>query len=54
MKVIIGWLVVGVTLLLGFIGGLMFVMLLEKANVPLDYITLVFFLWNFALSVLPK
>lgn len=48
MKCIFGWLIVSVIILLGSMGGYFFFTIIESLNVPLDIITSVFFLWNFA------
>lgn len=49
IKVLIGFFMVVVLLLLGFMTYLLLLNLIQVFSIPLDYITLVFALWNFAI-----
>ncbi|RKP11064.1 Presenilin-domain-containing protein [Thamnocephalis sphaerospora] len=48
-KILFGFFMVVVVLLLGFMGYLLLGGILQVLSIPMDYITLVFGLWNFAL-----
>ncbi|GBC10603.1 hypothetical protein RclHR1_09770006 [Rhizophagus clarus] len=48
IKILIGFFMVVVLLLLGFMGYLLILTILQVLQIPMDYITLSFALWNFA------
>ena len=48
LKCIIGWLIVSVIILLLSIGGYFALTILDSLNAPLDIISFLFILWNFA------
>lgn len=48
MKVLIGFFMIVVLMLLGFMSYLLLLNLIEVFFIPMDYITMVFALWNFA------
>jgi len=47
MKVIFGWLILSVAVLLGSFGGALVVELCESFMIPLDWVTISMFVWNF-------
>ncbi len=49
MKIMYGWLIGSTTLTLGFFGGTLLYVACTATNTPLDYATLAFVVWNFAL-----
>jgi len=48
LKVIYGWLMMSTCLLIGMFGGYLFYLLLVAANLPLDWLSFSFYLWNFS------
>eukprot|EP01133_Synstelium_polycarpum_P011989 gene11989-14004_t len=48
MKALYGWLMGTCILLLGVFGGFLFILVLTYLNLPLDYMTFVFVVWNFS------
>ncbi|CAB4419826.1 unnamed protein product [Rhizophagus irregularis] len=48
IKILIGFFMVVVLLLLGFMGYLLMMAILQVFQIPMDYVTLSFALWNFA------
>jgi len=49
LKLIFAWLLLSTGMMLGFFGGYLLYSLLNAANVPMDWITFFFILWNFAI-----
>lgn len=49
-KILFGFFMVVVVMLLGFMGYLLEMAILQVLAIPMDYITLVFGLWNFAIG----
>ena len=50
MKILYGWLMTSTGLMLAFFGGGFLSLLLTQKNIPLDYISIVFIVWNFAVA----
>ncbi|KAG0093177.1 hypothetical protein BGZ92_007160 [Podila epicladia] len=50
IKVLIGFFMVVVAMLLGFMGYILILNLIQVLRIPLDYITMSFALWNFAVA----
>jgi len=50
MKIIFGWLITACLIMLAMFGGIFLYMFFEVLNWPIDVITYVFFLWNFAVA----
>ncbi|KAF8937730.1 Presenilin-1, partial [Dissophora ornata] len=50
IKVLIGFFMVVVALLLGFMGYVLVLNLIQVLRIPLDYVTMSFALWNFAVT----
>ena len=50
MKAIYGWLCTATVMLLGFFGGLSVYAMLTYYDLPLDWVSLVFLLWNWSIS----
>ncbi|CAO3575213.1 unnamed protein product [Mortierella alpina] len=48
IKVLIGFFMVVVAMLLGFMGYILLLNLIQVMRIPLDYVTMVFALWNFS------
>ncbi|KAF9935560.1 Presenilin-1 [Mortierella alpina] len=48
IKVLIGFFMVVVAMLLGFMGYILVLNLIQVMRIPLDYVTMVFALWNFS------
>lgn len=49
MNIIFGWLILSTVTLFAFMGGYVFFEILNAANIPMDYITFAFLLWNFSI-----
>lgn len=49
MKCLIGYMVFASTALLGFLGSQMFMVAIQKYRIPLDWLTFVFVMYNFAI-----
>jgi presenilin 1 len=49
MKVLYGWLIGSTTLTLGFFGAALLWLACTASNIPIDYGTFAFVIWNFAL-----
>ncbi|KAF9154096.1 Presenilin-1 [Linnemannia schmuckeri] len=50
IKVLIGFFMVVVAMLLGFMGYILILNLIQVLRIPLDYLTMVFALWNFSVT----
>ncbi|KAG0317023.1 hypothetical protein BGZ99_006553 [Dissophora globulifera] len=50
IKILIGFFMVVVAMLLGFMGYILLLNLIQVLRIPLDYITMAFALWNFAVA----
>lgn len=50
MKCLIGYMVFASTALLGFLGSQMFMVAIQKYRIPLDWLTFVFVMYNFAIT----
>jgi len=48
MKLLFGWLILSTGLMLGGFGGYIIYQVLDGFNVPMDYFTFAFIVWNFA------
>ena len=49
MKILVGYMVVASTLLLGFLGGQMFNVAIQKYKLEIDWISYICFMYNFAI-----